>query len=50
MKNEPICDSIRRILGIPIGLDYSRFLIFMLLTWAMAVGYYPSEFKKWTSA
>jgi Zn-dependent protease/CBS domain-containing protein len=36
-----------RILGIPIGLDYSWFLIFVLLTWTMAVGYYPSEFKNW---
>ena len=36
-----------RILGIPIGLDYSWFLIFVLLTWTMAVGYYPAEFKNW---
>lgn len=37
-----------RILGIPIGLDYSWFLIFVLLTWTMAVGYYPAEFKDWS--
>lgn len=36
-----------RILGIPIGLDYSWFLIFGLLTWTLAVGYYPAEFKDW---
>ena len=30
-----------RILKIPIGLDYSWFLIFVLLTWIFAVGYYP---------
>jgi Zn-dependent protease/CBS domain-containing protein len=36
-----------RILGIPIGLDYSWFLIFGLITWTMAVGYYPREFKDW---
>jgi Zn-dependent protease/CBS domain-containing protein len=36
-----------RILGIPIGLDYSWFLIFGLITWTMAVGYYPAEFKNW---
>ncbi len=36
-----------RILGIPIGLDYSWFLIFVLITWTMAVGYYPAEFKNW---
>jgi Zn-dependent protease len=39
-----------RILGIPIGLDYSWFLIFVLLTWTLAVGYYPAEFKNWPVA
>jgi len=39
-----------RILGIPIGLDYSWFLIFGLITWTMAVGYYPAEFKNWPTA
>jgi Zn-dependent protease len=39
-----------RILGIPIGLDYSWFLIFGLITWTMAVGYYPAEFKDWPIA
>ena len=36
-----------RILGIPIGLDYSWFLVFALLTWMLAGNYYPSEFKDW---
>jgi Zn-dependent protease len=36
-----------RILGIPIGLDYSWFLIFGLLTWMLAGSYYPAEFKDW---
>jgi Zn-dependent protease len=36
---------IGRIFGIPIELDYSWFLIFGLLTWVLAVSYYPSEFK-----
>jgi len=36
-----------RILGIPIGLDYSWFLIFVLLTWTLGVSYYPAEFKNW---
>ena len=36
-----------RILGIPIGLDYSWFLIFGLLTWMLASSYYPAEFKTW---
>jgi Zn-dependent protease len=36
-----------RILGIPIGLDYSWFVIFALLTWMLADNYYPTEFKDW---
>jgi len=39
--------SLGRILGIPIGLDYSWFLVFILLTWTLAVSYYPTEFKNW---
>jgi Zn-dependent protease/CBS domain-containing protein len=39
--------SLGRIFGIPIGLDYSWFLIFALLTWSLATGYYPAEFKNW---
>jgi Zn-dependent protease/CBS domain-containing protein len=39
-----------RILGIPIGLDYSWFLIFILITWLLAVSYYPSEFRNWTTS
>jgi Zn-dependent protease len=42
--------SLGRIFGIPIGLDYSWFVIFVLLTWTMAVGYYPAQFKDWTVA
>jgi Zn-dependent protease len=36
-----------RILGIPIGLDYSWFVIFALITWMLAGSYYPAEFKDW---
>jgi Zn-dependent protease/CBS domain-containing protein len=36
-----------RILGIRIGLDYSWFLIFILLTWMLAANYFPSEFGNW---
>ncbi len=36
-----------RILGIPIGLDYSWFVILALLTWMLAGSYYPGEFKDW---
>lgn len=36
-----------RILGIPVGLDYSWFLIFALLTWMLAGSYFPAEFTTW---
>lgn len=36
---------IGRVFGIPIDIDYSWFLIFSLLTWIMAVSYYPTQFK-----
>lgn len=36
-----------RVLGIRLELDYSWFLVFALLTWALAVGHYPAEFKGW---
>lgn len=36
-----------RIAGIPVGLDYSWFLIFMLLTWMLATRYFPAEFPHW---
>ncbi len=41
---------IGRIFGITIDLDYSWFLIFGLLTWIMAVSYYPAEFRNWSDA
>jgi len=40
---------IGRVLGIPIDLDYSWFLIAALITWILAVNYYPVEFKGGTS-
>jgi Zn-dependent protease/CBS domain-containing protein len=42
--------SLGRILGIPIGLDYSWFLVFALLTWTLAVSYFPAEFANWPTA
>jgi Zn-dependent protease/CBS domain-containing protein len=36
-----------RILGISVDLDYSWFLVFALLTWVLAVRYYPAELKHW---
>ncbi len=39
--------SLGRIMGIPIGLDISWFLIFALVTWTLASTYFPTEFKGW---
>ncbi len=43
-KNIPV----GKILGIPIGVDYSWFLIFALLSWILANSYFPNEFKNWS--
>jgi Zn-dependent protease/CBS domain-containing protein len=37
------------VFGIPIDLDYSWFLIAALITWMLAVTYYPAEFKGGTT-
>jgi hypothetical protein len=37
-----------KIFGIQIGLDYSWFVIFALLTWMLSSSYYPDEFKNWS--
>ena len=42
--------SLGRILGIPIQLDYSWFLIFALVTWTLAAGYFPAQFTNWPTA
>ena len=39
-----------KIFGIPIGLDYSWFLVFALFTWTFATNYYPTQFKNWSPA
>lgn len=39
-----------KIFGIPVGVDYSWFLILILFTWTFAVSYYPAEFKNWSNA
>lgn len=39
--------SVGNILGIPIYLDYSWFIILVLLTWMLAQSYFPLEFKNW---
>ena len=42
--------SVGKIFGIPLAVDYSWFLIFALLTWTLATGYFPTEFKNWPAA
>jgi Zn-dependent protease/CBS domain-containing protein len=46
MKDKHI--SVGKILGIPIYLDYSWFLILVLVTWMLAQSYFPQEFKNWS--
>lgn len=46
MKNNTI--HLFKLFGIPIGLDISWFLVFGLFTLALAIGYFPDEFKGWT--
>lgn len=40
---------IGRIFGIAVDLDYSWFLFVGLLAWILAVSYYPSEFRNWST-
>ena len=40
---------IGRVFGIPIELDYSWFLIAILITWMLATNYYPAELRGGTS-
>ena len=48
MKSQGIL--LGKILNIPVNVDYSWFLIFILLTWSLAISYYPSEFRQWPTA
>jgi Zn-dependent protease/CBS domain-containing protein len=41
--------ALGRIFGIPVGVDYSWFLVLVLFTWTFATGYYPAEFKNWSA-
>lgn len=40
---------IGRIFGISVDLDYSWFLLLGLLTWILAVSYFPTEFPGWSA-
>jgi Zn-dependent protease len=39
-----------QIAGIPVALDYSWFLIFVLLSWMLATSYFPAEFPDWLAS
>lgn len=42
--------TIGRVWGIPIGLHYSWFLVFGLISWSLAGGYFPEQYPGWTAA
>lgn len=42
--------SLGRVFGIPLEVDYSWFLIFALVSFTLATGYFPAEFRNWTTA
>lgn len=46
MKNNNI--RLIQVMGIPISLDPSWFLVFALITWILAVNYFPTEFGQWS--
>ena len=39
--------TIGRVWGIPIGLHYSWFLVFGLISWSLAGGYFPEKYPGW---
>ncbi|MFQ6033986.1 MAG: hypothetical protein ACE5KR_03910, partial [Candidatus Bipolaricaulia bacterium] len=41
--------SVGRIFGIEIQVDYSWFIIFILITWSLAVGYFPQGYPGWSA-
>jgi Zn-dependent protease len=48
MKSQSV--SLGKIFSIPVQLDYSWFLIFILLTWLLASSYYPAAYPHWPIA
>jgi Zn-dependent protease/CBS domain-containing protein len=41
--------ALGKIFGIPVMVDYSWFLVLVLFTWTFATGYFPAEFKNWST-
>lgn len=42
--------QIGRVLGIPIGINYTWFIVFALVTLSLATGYFPSRYSDWSTA
>ena len=42
--------TIGRVFGIPIKIHTSWFLIFALVTWSLASGYFPSRYPAWSGS
>ncbi len=38
-----------RLFGIAIDIDYSWLIIFSLVTWSLAAGYFPQQYQDWPS-
>lgn len=41
---------VARIAGIEVSVHYTWILIFLLITWSLAAGYFPQEFPNWSTA
>jgi Zn-dependent protease len=39
-----------KILGVPVGLNYTWFIVFALVTFSLATGYFPSRYADWGTA
>jgi len=39
-----------KVFGIPIGINYTWFIVFALVTFSLATGYFPSRYADWTLA
>ncbi len=42
--------TIANLRGIPVEIDFSWFLIVALVTWSLAAGYFPAQYKNWPVA
>jgi Zn-dependent protease len=37
-----------RVFGIPVGINYTWFIVFVLVTLSLATGYFPSRYSEWS--